>query len=85
MDNMELVTRKLMAGWNGMVIGGLLTRDELYDSLHAQVSGEVDMSADELDDELAKLMGWNPSDITEEQYRIWKDIVNRTAMEYVTK
>lgn len=74
---------ELMAGWNGMILGGLMTYDELTDSLLDQVTGSIDMSADELTDELAGLMGWNPSDITESQYRIWKDIVNETAREYL--
>lgn len=80
----ELIINRLIAGWNGMVLGGLMTKDELYDSLLDQLMGQ-DMSADELDDEMAELMGWNPSDITESQYKEWHDIVNMAATEYMYK
>ena len=81
--NRDKVKAMLVAGWNGMILGGLITYDELHDSLLDQVTGSMDMSADELTDEMAILMGWNPSDITEGQYKIWKDLVDETATEYM--
>lgn len=85
MSRNEQVIVKLMAGWNGMVLGGLMTRDELYDSLLAQILGEMDMSADELDVEMAELMGWDITNITMDQYKEWEDLVNMAATEYMYK
>lgn len=81
----ELVKARLMAGWNGMVLGGLITKDELYDSLLAQILGEMDMSADELTVEMAELMGWDITNITMDQYKEWEDLVNMAATEYMYK
>lgn len=81
----DAVKIKLMVGWNGMVIGGLITYEELCDSLSDQIAGIEDMSADELTDDLARLMGWNPSAITEDQYKVWRDLVNEAAREYLNK
>lgn len=81
----ELVKARLMAGWNGMILGGLMTKDELYDSLLAQILGEMDMSADELDVEMAELMGWDITNITMDQFKEWEDLVNETAKEYMYK
>lgn len=83
MDTREIVKAKLMAGWNGMVLGGLMTYDELTDSLLDQITGSMDMSADELTDEMAILMGWNPSAITEDQYKVWRHLVGEVADEYM--
>lgn len=83
MSKQEQVIARLMAGWNGMVLGGMITYDELHDSLLDQVTGSIDMSADELTDDLAELMGWNPSAITEDQYKEWRQLVNLAATEYM--
>ena len=85
MSKQEQVIVRLMAGWNGMVLGGLMTRDDLYDSLLAQILGEMDMSADELTVEMAELMGWDITDITMDQYKEWEHIVNMAATEYMYK
>ena len=77
------VMARLMAGWNGMVIGGLMTYEDLRESLTDQVNGIMDMSADELDADMAGLMGWDIDRITEEQYDIWRDLVNQTARKYL--
>lgn len=81
--NRDKVKAMLVAGWNGMVLGGILTYDELTDSLLDQVTGSIDMSADELTDEMAILMGWDPSAITEDQYKIWRHLVGEVADEYM--
>lgn len=83
MSKQEQVIARLMAGWNGIVLGGMITYDELHDSLLDQVTGSIDMSADELDDEMAELMGWNPSDITEDQYKEWRHLVDLAATEFM--
>ena len=83
--NKELVKAKLMAGWNGMVLGGLMTKSELFDSLYEQISGYKDMSADELTVEMAEFMGWDITDITIDQFKEWEDLVNQTAREYMYK
>ena len=83
MDNRQKVKAILMAGWNGLIMGGCITYDELTDSLLGQITGGEDMSADELTDDLAELMGWNPSAITESQYKVWMDIVDEAAREYM--
>lgn len=85
MDNIRLVMDKLIEGWDSILVDGCMTRYELYDSLHAQADGSMDMSADELTDDLAELMGWNPSDITIDQYRIWQGIVDQAADEFIRK
>lgn len=78
-----LAITHLHRSWEELVEEGHLTREELYDSLHTQADGSMDMSADELDDVMCRLMGWNPSDITEDQYRIWKTIVDKAADEFI--
>lgn len=71
--------------WDELVEKGYITDDELHESLLDQVTGSIDMSADELDDAMCTLMGWNPSAVTEDQYRIWKGIVNQAADEYMRR
>jgi hypothetical protein len=83
MDIRERVKAELMAGWNGMVVGGLLTYDELTDSLLDQILGTEDMSADELTEDLAGMLGWDINSITPDQYEEWKKIVNEAAREYM--
>ena len=83
MDNRSKVKALMMAGWNGMVAGGLLTYDELTDSLLDQVLDAYDMSTDELDEELAKMLGWDINNITMDQYEEWKSIVREAAREYL--
>ena len=85
MENIDRIKSELMAGWNGMVAGGIITYDELTDSLLDQVTGSMDISADELTDEMAELMGWNPSDITDNQWTIWRRIVDLAASEYLSE
>ena len=83
MDIKDRIKAELLAGWNGMVLGGLMTYDEMHESLLDQVLGYDDMSADELTDELAELMGWNPSAITDSQYEEWRILVCEAAREYL--
>ena len=83
MDRIARVKAELMAGWNGMVAGGMLTYDELTDSLLDQILGDDDMSMDELTVDLAELMGWDINNITMDQYKEWERIVNEAAREYL--
>lgn len=85
MSKNERIIVRLMAGWNGMVLGGLMTRDDLYDSLLGQLLGEIDMSMDELTVEMAELMGWDITNITVDQYKEWESLVNMAAREYMYK
>lgn len=81
--NKDMVMVRLMAGWNGQILGGLMTHEDMVESLRDQISGQMDMSADELDADMAGLMGWDIENITEDQYGTWRDLVNQTAMEYI--
>lgn len=71
--------------WNEQVEAGLITRNEMYDSLHAQITGELDLSPDELTDDRARMMGWDINNMTDNQWSIWKHIVNKAAEQWVTK
>lgn len=83
MKHQPLIITNLHECWDEQVSAGLMTRDEMYDSLYAQISGELDLSPDELTDDRIRLMGWNPSDITNNQYEEWANIVNMAAVEYL--
>lgn len=47
-------------------------------SILDQISGEWDMSAEDMDDEMAALMGWQMP-MTDEQAEEWKTIVDHAA------
>ena len=83
MNNIDKVKALMMAGWNGMIAGGMLTYDELADSLQDQVLDAYDMSADELDAEIANLLGWDIDNMTMDQWNEWKSIVREIAREYL--
>ena len=85
MEYQSLITTHLHRIWDEQVEAGFITRDEMYDSLHAQISGELDLSPDELDEPIARLLGWDINNITDEQWEIWKNIVNISATEWVTR
>lgn len=83
MEYQSLIITHLHRVWEEQVASGHITQDELYDSLLDQVTGSMDMSADELDDTMCRLMGWNPSAITESQYKEWRHLVDLAATEYM--
>lgn len=85
METREQVKTMLFVGWNGMILGGLITYDELHDMLLDQVTGSMDMSADELDIDIARLLGWDMENITDEQWEIWRNIVDEAANEFMMK
>lgn len=85
MDKREQAIAELMAGWDKLISDGDMTTKEMVESLIDQMSGYQDMSADELTDDLAELMGWNPSAITDDQLDAWRDLVNEAATRYMYK
>lgn len=85
MDRQEQVIAILIADWDDIVSDGIITYDELHDGLLDQVTGSMDLSADELTDDLAELMGWDPSAITEDQYKEWRQLVNEAATRYISR
>lgn len=85
MEYQSLIITHLHRIWEEQVSNGYMTRDELYDSLHAQESGEFDLSPDELDEPIARLMGWDISSMTDSQWGTWRNIVNMAAYEYITR
>ena len=85
MADMGRIKAELMAGWNGLIAGGCLTYDEMTDCLLDQVTGSLDMSADELTDDLAEMMGWDPSAMTDDQWTTWRHIVDQAASEYLSE
>jgi hypothetical protein len=85
MEYQSLIITHLHRMWDEQVESGFMTRNEMYDSLHAQESGELDLSPDELDAPIARLMGWDMENMTESQWAIWKNIVDMAAREYITR
>jgi hypothetical protein len=85
MEYQSLIITHLHRSWDEQVEAGFISRDEMYDSLHAQIAGELDLSPDELDAPIARLMGWDMDNMTENQWKEWRSIVDMAAGEWVTK
>lgn len=84
MEYQSLIITHLHRMWDEQVEAGYITRDEMYDMLFEQVTGEMDMSAEDLDEPIARLMGWDINNMTEDQRKEWRHIVNTAANEYIT-
>lgn len=79
----ERLMGELMVSWNEQVSDGLMSCEDMEKSLRMQISGELDLSGDELTNEWAKSMGWDLDDMTDDQWDAWKDLVNETARRYL--
>lgn len=73
----------LTANWQDLITSGDMTAEEMAESLQDQISGMLDLSADELTSGLADLMGWDIDDMTEDQLNEWQGIVDETAREWL--
>ena len=62
-----------------------MTHEEMVESLTEQVTNYCDMSMEELDEELAAIMDWDITDLTDEQCEEWTAIVNETAEEWLAR
>lgn len=76
---------ELTKRWNDLVRDGDMTHEEMVESLTEQVSGYYDLSMEDLDEELAAIMGWDITHLTEEQREEWTAIVNETAEEWLAR
>lgn len=77
----EELTRR----WDDLVRDGVMTHEEMVESLTDQVSGYCDMSGEDFDEEMADIMGWDITDLTDEQREEWHTIVNETAEEWLAR
>ena len=85
MEYQSLIITHLHRIWDEQVDNGYMTKDEMHDILLDQVIGSLDLSPDELDEPIARLMGWDINNMTDEQLNIWKHLVNLAASEYISR
>lgn len=81
----EKAIEKLIANWERLVAEGDMEPEAMAESLRDQVSGYMDLSAEDLegDPELAEMMGYNIDDMTDEQVDEWKEVVEEAAKRYL--
>jgi hypothetical protein len=85
MEYQSLIITHLHRVWDEQVEAGYISWDEMHDSLFDQVTGGEDMSADELDEPIARLLGWDISNMSTSQWKIWRDIVVMAAREWISR
>lgn len=83
MEYKVLIITHLHRIWEERVTNGYLTRDDLHDMLLDQVTGSMDISDDELDAPIARLLGWDMYNLTKVQAVIWKYLVDEAAIEWM--
>ena len=74
----ETATTALIARWTEVAAEDEDMQRHMAQSILDQISGEWDMSAEDMDDEMAALMGWQMP-MTDEQTEEWKTIVDHAA------
>lgn len=79
----EMAKANLKANWAELVSSRDMDLEELVGSLEDQINGYEDLSLDELTEEMAETLGWEFGDLTDEQVDEWKEIVNKSAEEYL--
>ena len=63
----------------------------MLESLRLQIEGLQDLSADELTEDRAKMMGWNydelmaDTDLEMDEWNEWTDIVIESAKEFIAE
>ena len=85
MEYQSLIITHLHRIWDETVESGCITWDEMHDSLFDQITGGEDMSADELDAPIARILGWDIDNMTESQWKEWKGIVDTAAREWISR
>lgn len=85
MEYQPLIITHLHRVWDEQVEAGYISWDEMHDSLFDQITGGEDMSADELDEPIANLLGWDTTNMSASQWKIWKDIVIMAAREWISR
>ena len=79
----ELAIKILIETWRNLVKEGEFTKEEMEESLIAQIGGYEDTSLEDLTDGLAEIMGYDIDNITDVQMKEWYDIVNEAAERYM--
>lgn len=80
-----IITARLWSLWDSQIQDGIITEGEMAEMLKMQVSGEYDLSSDELDPTYAQLM-WGQDvqePYTKEQYDEWRTVENEAASEWL--
>lgn len=85
--NRNIAKADLWTAWADLVANGDMSAEELISGLRDQISGDCDLSADELTEDRMALLGWGDdwSSLTDEQFSEWRDIVDEAAAEYVVR
>ena len=83
MERKSKAMQALMASWNGQVMGGYRTHEEMVISLQEQIGGVSDLAPDELTDDMCDIMGWDYDEIGASQFDEWDEIVNMAAREWL--
>ena len=74
----ETATAALISRWAGVAAENEDMQRHMAQSILDQASGAWDMSAEDMDDEMAALMGWQMP-LTDEQMTEWEGIVAHAA------
>ena len=79
--------KKLVSNWEKLVNEGDMTLEAMIESLEDQISGYLDLSAEDLegDSELAEIMGYDIDNMTDSQIDEWYEIVNEAAIKFMHK
>lgn len=72
----------LKANWDSQVADESMTEDEMAASLTDQASGYQDMAMEEMDEDMAAIMGWQLP-LTDSQAEEWTALVNESAREWL--
>lgn len=81
----SLIITHLHRIWDESIENGWITCDEMHDMLFDQITGGEDLSPDELDEPIARLLGWDINNMTDSYWNEWRNIVDMAAKEYITR
>ena len=82
----EMAIAILVERWAELVESGEFTQEEMVKSLNEQIDANSqgwDASAEELDEELIEVMGYDEDEITDEQLEDWLAVVQEAARRYL--
>lgn len=85
MEYQSLIITHLHRIWDEQIEAGFITYDEMHDMLFDQITGGEDLSPDELDEPIARLMGWDINNMTESHWAIWRNIVDMATREWISR
>ena len=82
----EEAIKALIANWKELVKNGEFSAKEMRESLMEQINADCqgwDSSEEDLTEEIARILGYDIEDMTDEQLDEWEGIVSEAAKRYV--